>query len=171
MDLLESTSKYNTIWDLIKSDHAAIQISINLNSNNIRGRSYPKLSLMDLKGNDVVKSIKEEIVKAIEDFPTHWNPHLKLDYVKLVIRTKILEFRAVNKKEKETTQVLIDKVDYFCSLPSLSCQQAIDFANARSQLYKAEEIESERLRLAAGIKWREQGERSNKFFLNSINKN
>ena len=170
-DLLESISKYNTIWDLIKSDHAAIQISINLNSNNIRGRSYPKLSLMDLKGNDVVKSIKEEIVKAIEDFPTHWNPHLKLDYVKLVIRTKILELRAVNKKEKETTQVLRDKVDYFCSLPSLSCQQAIDFTNARSQLYKAEEIESERLRLAAGIKWREQGERSNKFFLNSINKN
>ena len=32
------------MWDLIKSDHAAIQIMINFNSNCSRGRSYPKLS-------------------------------------------------------------------------------------------------------------------------------
>ena len=170
-DLLESTIKYNTIWDLIKSDHAVIQISINLNSNYSRGRSYPKLSLIDLKGDNTIRIIKAEIEKAIEESPPHWNPHLKLDYVKLVIRTKILEIRAANKKDKETTQVLRDNVNYFCLLPSLNSQQAIDFTNARSQLYKAEELEAERLRLAPGIKWREQCERSNKFFLNSINAN
>ena len=170
-DLLESTTKYSTIWDLIKSDHAAIQILIDFNSNYNRGRSYPKLSLIDLKGDDIVKDIKAEINRAIEDFPPHWNPHLKLDYVKLVIRTKILEIRAANKKDKDSIQLLRDNVDYFCSLSYLNSQQAIDFANARSLLYKAEEMEAERLRLAAGIKWREQGERSNKFFLNSININ
>ena len=64
------------------------------------------------------------------------------------------------------------KLDYyFCSLPFLNSQQATKFEYARSQLYKEEELEAKRLRLAAVIKWREQGERSNKFFLNLINAN
>ena len=170
-DLLVSTTKYDTIWDLVKSDHAAIQISINLDCKSNRGRSYPKLSLIDLKGDGVVGEIKAEICKAIEDFPPHWNPHLKLDYLKLVIRTKILEIRAVNKKNRESVQVLRDNVTYLNSLPFLNSQQATEFANARSELHKAEESEDERLRLAASIKWREQGERSDNFFLNSINVN
>ena len=167
-DLLLATTNYSTVWDFVKSDHAAIQISINLNPENKRGRSYPKLSLTDLKGDGTVKEIKEEICRAIEEFPPQWNPHLKLDYVKMVIRTKILEVRAVNNK-KDSIQTIRDKVTYFSSLPYLDNQQVTDFANARSELYKAEEYEAEKLRLAAGIKWREQGERSNKFFLNSIN--
>ena len=167
-DLLNSITAYNTIWDFIKSDHAAIQISINLDKECIRGRSYPKLSLIDLKAEGAVTAIKTEICKAIEDFPHHWNPHLKLDYIKLVIRMKTLEIRAANKKDKDPIQLLRDRVNYFCSLTSLSSQQAVEFSNARAELYKAEESEAERLRLAAGIKWREQGEQSNKFFLNSI---
>ena len=168
-DLLASTTKYDTIWDIVKSDHAAIQISIDLKGKQNQGRSYPKLSLIDLKGEGTVCEIKAEIGKAIEDFPPHWNPHLKLDYVKLVIRTKILEIRALNKKNDDSIQTLRNNISYFNSLPFLDSQQAIEFANARSKLYKAEESEAERLRLAAGIKWREHGERSNKFFLNSIN--
>ena len=170
-DLLVSTTKYNTIWDFVKSDHAAIQILIKFNTENNRGRSYPKLSLMDLKGEGVVKEIKAEICKAIGEFPPYWNPHLKLDYIKMVIRTKILELRAVNNKTRESIQTLRDKVDFFSSLSYLNSVQALEFANARSELYKAEESEAEKLRLAAGIKWREQGEQSNKFFLNSINVN
>ena len=170
-DILEATVKYSTLWDLIKSDHAAIQITINFNSNCSRGRSYPKLSLLDLKGDDTVRIIREEIKKAIEESPPHWNPHMRLDYVKLVIRTKILEIRAVNKKDKASIQALRDNVNFFCSLPFLNSQQATEFEYARSQLYKEEELEAEKLKLAAGIKWREQGERSNKFFLNSINVN
>ena len=168
-DLLVSTSKYNTIWDFVKSDHAAIQISIKFNSVNNRGRSYPKLNLMDLKGEGVVNEIKAEICKAIGEFPPYWNPHLKLDYIKMVIRTKILEIRSVFKKTRESIQTLRDRVDFFSSLSFLNSAQALEFANARSELYIAEESEAERLRLAAGIRWREQGEQSNKFFLNSLN--
>ena len=167
-DLLTSITEYNTIWDFVKSDHAAIQLSISLDCKNSRGRSYPKLNLIDLKGDGVVNEIRTEINKAIQDFPSHWDPHLKLDFIKLVIRTKILEIRAASKKNKDSIQLLRDKVNYFCTLTTLSSQQALDFSIARTELYRAEEYEAERLRLAAGVKWREQGERSNKFFLNSL---
>ena len=170
-NLLLAITKYNTVWDFVKSDHAAIQISINLNTENNRGRSYPKLNLTDLKGEGIINEIKTEICKAIKEFPPHWDPHLKLDYVKMVIRTKILEIRAVNNKTRDSIQTIRDRIAFFSSLPYLNVQQVTEFANARSELYKAEERESEKLRLAAGIKWREQGERSNKFFLNSINVN
>ena len=167
-DLLVSITDYNTIWDFIKSDHAAIQLSINLDNKSSRGSSYPKLNLSDLKGDGVITEIKAEIQKAIQDFPLHWNPHLKLDFIKLVIRTKVLEIRSKHKKVKDSIHLLKDKISDFCSLTSPSSQQITEFAKARSELYKAEEYEAERLRLAAGIKWREQGERSNKFFLTSL---
>ena len=151
-DLLVSITDYNTIWDFIKSDHAAIQLSINLDNKSSRGSSYPKLNLSDLKGDGVITEIKAEIQKAIQDFPLHWNPHLKLDFIKLVIRTKVLEIRSKHKKVKDSIHLLKDKISDFCSLTSPSSQQITEFAKARSELYKAEEYEAERLRLAAGIK-------------------
>ena len=170
-DILTSTNRYNTIWDLVKSDHAAIQISLKVNSCRQRGRSYPKLSLLDLKDEGRIAAVKEEIDSAIRNFPPYWNPHLKLDFVKLVIRTKILELRGLKKLSKDSIQLLRTELENFNSLPNLDEQQTDAFSKLRTKLYRAEELESEKLKLAAGIKWREQGERSNKFFLNAINSN
>ena len=62
-------------------------------------------------------------------------------------------------------------MDQFSLLSSLNSQQSEEFNNTRTRLYKEEELLSERLRMAAGVKWREQGERSNKYFLNLVNTN
>ena len=168
-DLLDLISSYDTIWDLVNSDHAAIKIVINLNNATKRGRSYPKLFLSDLKSEGAVELIKQEICNAIKEFPSHWTPHQKLDFVKVVIRTNILEIRAKNKITLDSIELLRQELNFYNSIPTLNEQQSINFNSIRSELYKAEEAHSEKLRIMAGIKWAEEGERSTKFFLNAVN--
>ena len=168
-DLLEAVSTYNTIWDLIKSDHAAINVAIKFNNQPKRGRSYPKLFLSDLKLEGACESIRNEIIKAINEFPSHWNPHQKLDFVKLVIRTNVLEVRAKNKISNDSVTALRVELDRYNLLTTLNEQQTANFNQIRSRLYREEEIENEKLRIMAGVRWTEEGERSTKFFLNSIN--
>ena len=171
LEFLNAIMEYQTIWNFVKSDHAAISIKLKFNHAQQRGRSFPKLALGDLKSEGALELVRGEIIKAIETFPSNWTPHLKLDYVKLVIRTNVLEIRSKNRNSDNSIESLRRDLDYFSSLTSLDNDQAAEFNAIRSKLYKAEEVEAERLKLIAGIKWREQGERSNKFFLNMINTN
>ena len=90
IDLLNIIAKYNTEWDFVKTDHAAICLTLKGNSQTVRGRSYVKLNASDLKNVGDREAIKEEIIRAISEFPMHWNPHQKLDYIKMTIRTKTL---------------------------------------------------------------------------------
>ena len=169
VDLLESTKAYNTIWDLVKSDHAAINIKVRRKDINRRGFSYPKLYLSDLRINGATELIKAEINKAIEEFPSHWNPHQKLDFIKLVIRTNILELRAKHKSSNFLVDALRAALNQFSSFPSLDSDQTEQFNSIRAKLSREEDILSDKLRIMAGVKWIEEGERSTKFFLNSIN--
>ena len=168
-DLLDLTTSYDTIWDLVKSDHAAIKICIKLDGSTKRGKSYPKLFLSDIKSDGAIEHIKNEICKAIDEFPKHWNPHQKLDFIKVVIRTNTLELRSKNKISTQSIELLPQEIDSFKAIPTLDEQQSVEFNNIRSKLYKEEEVQSEKLRIMAGIKWAEEGELSTKFFLNSIN--
>ena len=168
-DLLDVIGVYDTIWDLVKSDHAAIKLSLTFDNPCKRGRSYPKLFLSDLKGEGIIEAIRDEISKAIDDFPSHWTPHQQLDFIKLVIRTNVLEVRARNKVTNETIDLLRDELNSFKIYSTLNEQQITRFNYLRAKLYQEEGILAEKLRIMAGVKWIEEGERSTKFFLNSIN--
>ena len=167
--LLNAITKYNTIWDFVKSDHAAIWLEIELNRGTARGRSYPKLNGNDLKAPGAFQEVRGEIAQAISLFPNHWNPHQKLDFIKVVIRTKVLEIRARNRVSKSEVENLYQQMERFKSLTFLDENQAKEFNDLRAHIHKIEEDEAEKLRVIAGIKWREEGERSTKFFLNSAN--
>ena len=170
-DLLNSLNSYDTIWNFVKSDHAAIKISIAFDNSIKRGRSFTKLFLSDLKEDGAIEFIRKEIEQAVKDFPRHWNPHQKLDFIKLVIRTNVLELRAKNKSNITPIETLRAKLDSYNASTFLDEQQAKDFNHIRSELYRQEELEAEKHRIMAGVKWIEEGERSTKFFLNAINTN
>ena len=166
--LLDFIIKYDTIWDFVKSDHAAIWVELNFVQAKLKGRSYPKLYSSDLKLPGAHTEIKSEIEQAIKEFPSHWNPHQKLDFIKVVIRTKVLEIRSKNRLNQNELEVLRQQIETYKSLPTLNEQQSKEFNELRSRIYEVEENESEKLRILAGVKWREEGERSTKYFLNSI---
>ena len=168
-ELLNCIKQYNTIWDLVVSDHAAICVNIDLSkSEQKRGRSYPKLSNLDISAKEDCEALRKVINDAIKDFPMHWDPHKKLDFIKVVIRTKVLEIRARNKITETQLDKLRTELEKYSNLDILSDTQAEEFNNLRVNMYHEEERQAEKLRIMAGIKWREEGERSTKFFLNAL---
>ena len=160
--------KFFNKWQLIKTDHAAVIVELSNSTASYAGRSYPKLSFNDIKEVEDKISIKEAILKAIDEFDEDWSPHTRLEYVKLMIRSKVLTIRAKRNKEiNELDQLRID-LNNLEQLVSLNKNDLLKMSNLRSKLYKTEEIVEEQLRMKSGIKWREAGERSTKFFLNLI---
>ena len=168
-ELLNCIKQYNTLWDSVKSDHAAICVAIDLSkSEQKRGRSYPKLSSLDISAKEDCEALRKDIIDAIRDFPMHWDPHKKLDFIKVVIITKVLEIRARNKITETQLDKLRSELEKFSNLGILNDTQAEEFNNLRVSIYHEEERQSEKLIIMAGIKWREEGERSTKFFLNAL---
>ena len=159
---------YDTVWDLVKSDHAAICLKVELYTIPNKGRSYPKLSALDISNSNDREELRREISEAITNFPKHWDPHQKLDYIKVVIRTKVLEIRSYNKITEAQLDSLRRELDEYSKYTYLSEAQANAFNNLRIMIHNEEERQAEKLRIIAGVKWREEGERSTKYFLNSV---
>ena len=151
LSLLSSIKCYETIWDLIKSDHAAICLNIDLTmSKQKRGRSYPKLISMDINDKRDRDDIGKELKEAISNCPAHWNPHQKLEYVKVVLRTKTLEIRAHNKVTQNDLELFRNELLEYNKLPFLDEVQTREFNELRMKIYREEEKAEERLRIMAG---------------------
>ena len=167
-NILRSITKYDTIWDLVKSDHAAISINANFHTEARRGKSYPKLNASDISSKYNKEELRKEIAENIRGFPSHWNPHQKLDYIKMVIRTKTLELRNKDKIDDSLLSQLRANLEYLKTLTNLNDNEVDLFNNLRSMVYEEEEKQAEKLKIMAGVKWREEGEKSSKYFLNAV---
>ena len=167
-NILRPITNYHTIWDLVKSDHAAISITINFLKVVRRDKSYPKLNASDIISKYNKEELRKEIMENIQGIPSHWNPNQKLDYIKMVIRTKTLELRYKDKIDNDLLSQLKANLEYLKTLPHLNDNEANLFNDLRSMVYEEEEKQAEKLKIMAGVNWREESERSSKFFLNAV---
>ena len=133
-NILKVIKKYDTIWDLVKSDHAAISLKINLTMEAKRGKSYPKLSVLDISNKKNKDELRKEILDSIMKSPSHWNPHQKLEYIKMVIRTKTLELRCKDKINDELLSKLKADLEFLKSLSHLNDDEANLFNELRSMI-------------------------------------
>ena len=65
--------------------------------------------------------------------------------------------------------LLKEELEFFKSLPFLDNEQTKTFNDLRQAIYEEEEKQNEILRMAAGVQWREEGQRSSSYFLNLLN--
>ena len=84
-----------------------------------------------------------------------------------MLRTKVLELRHMNKKIR-SSEVIKEKLGLLLAKPIFTRADIESIEALKNDLAIAEERESETLRIMAGIKWREEGEKSNKYFLSKF---
>jgi len=100
----------------------------------------------------VRKDVESYLVNEISNFPTHWNPHQKLEFIKLALRSKILEIRQRNKsailidKMKEELDTLMNDHD--------STVQSERIRELQVSIQEYQTMEEEKLRIRAGVKAR-----------------
>ena len=175
---LEMT-KLTDHWSLSSSDHAAIEVHFKLvgKEPGIRSR-ITRLDPTLLKHPPTKEKILSEIQSLLGDAPTHWDPHMRLEYLKMCIRTVMERAQADRKKKERTEEEDINNEIEVC-VKSLSNDMAtvrdgglIDhIEELRTRKAIIIEEKGERLAQKLGTKWYNEGEKSTKYFLRLLNRN
>ena len=156
-------------WQLVKTDHAAVVVELAHSVEMPSGRSYPKLSFADIKDINDKMTVRESIISAKRDFMKEWCPHTRLEYVKLMIRSSVLKIRSRKNRENSQLDILKHERNMLEKLNVLDDDAIKRLTTLSSDIDRIEEEVEEQMRIKSGLKWREEGERSTKFFLNLIN--
>jgi exonuclease III len=169
------TKMYKT-WRIVNSDHAAITCMFKTNDRT-RGKGIFKLNGLCLKNSATSEKILNELVQWTDNIPNKWNPHMKWDYCKLALRSIAppIYKRQAYEDDKKSEELISNITHINNSLPKTS-ERAIreqmieDRDRCINELECLQIKQAEILALKAGIKWREDGEKSSKYFLGLIKK-
>ena len=84
-------------------DHAALRVKFQGSSGTLRGRSFPKIFKTDISTEQDKMWLAEQIRHCEAQIPPHWNPHMRLDFIKTTLRSKTLELRQMNARNHLST--------------------------------------------------------------------
>jgi hypothetical protein len=74
-------------WVFDTSDHAAVIIDVEINDEGMRGPGMTRINIKMLDDPKIASKIGVEIVQMLQQAGEQWNPHMKLEYLKVAIRT------------------------------------------------------------------------------------
>jgi len=169
-------------WAFETSDHAALKIDFKLDNVPERGPGIIKVNTKILEDPVIALQVGTEIEEMMKQTDDSWNPHAKLEFLKVAIRSvtsaKVSELRKVaNEDIKETEEELNQMEDLRIKLLSKS-NVTINESSTRlnmidksvtclkSKLLRLRSRLSSTMNFTSRAKWFEYGEKSNKFFLN-----
>jgi len=172
-------------WAFDKSDHAAVISSIRLKSEIRKGPGITKVNTDVLKNPNTVAQIRDEIIFLLNQIPTDWNGHVKLEYLKMIIRSTMAKYmgidRAGDKIEIESLELSLNDIEVL-KLKIIKNRENLETDEFMNKLNKTENIkqgiknsletlrnkESKQIEFSKIAKWYEYGEKPNKFFLNLL---
>jgi exonuclease III len=170
----------NIDWAFEKSDHALLECVFKYSSTRTKGPGLPKLDPEIIKNQYCVLNIRNNLKEVLEKIPTDWNPHKVWEYIKVMLRSFAWEEASKQKitknKEEEALVAQINRLQ--SNKSALASQGRLGECVAIDQCIKEleenlKEIwvnKSKKLAFIAGVKWFDEGEKSNKYFLNIIKK-
>lgn len=162
--LWDSIDLYDPKWSVVDSDHATVVCNLGARSAINPGRSFPKLYMGDIENVERRNLIRAYLQEEITNMPNHWNPHQKLEYVKLLLRSKVLELRGAN-RITNSLKNLKEELDRILNNSDLR-RNSEKIAELQLNIQAMEKNQDEKARIKAGIRWIEEGEKSSKYFLN-----
>jgi len=180
---LKNKIKYATLdWYFDKSDHASLRLDLDLNDVRVRGRGLPKVDSSILNDQSIRAEIISQIKETIETIPEDWDPNKAWEFIKIAVRSIMWEFKGRIKKienkeieaSKEQLRILKESKEKLCKNNSVDLRLLRDIDSAITsievELYNEWEKQSKDLAFRAKVKWFNEGEKSNKYFLNIIKK-
>ena len=164
-------------WSYGYSDHAAVRGGFSYLNKKAPMRS--KITRLDpslARNKDISLAIVEDYDEMMTTVPPHWNPHMKLEFAKVCIRTVVEKAQADRKmkekaEEDEVNDELEIAVDKLAGGTARNENTLIDYIeDLRAR--KAVLIDEKGARLAErlGTKWHNEGEKSTKYFLRLLNR-
>jgi exonuclease III len=172
-----------------ESDHCFLSSSLSTSEFKY-GKGIQRCNSTLLKKEEIKARIVKNLKNSIEEIPIHWNPHQKLDFVKVKIHDYLLEEGRIQSKEdkselqhtneeisslnKALEQLLIkansnnlSNEEFNATIKQIdSIKEAITIAE--ENISDLRNKEAQRLIFRSRAKWAEEGEKSTKYFLNLL---
>ena len=172
-DLDLKVKSIETDWSYTQSDHCAVVVKL---GQPIR-RTYDKIVRIDtfFMNNALLKHkfITELNFKMDQTHETNMNPHQKLEYLKMSIRSTALEIAANYKKERN---IEMDNLRNDMKFWQTSVENAVDDTFRSLATSKLDELICKRDKMLDSLgeficnrmksKWYQEGEKGTKYFLN-----
>jgi len=90
-EIISLLNSAETCWTFESSDHAALRIEFIKKEEIRRGPGIVKVNSRVLEDPKVAMRIGEEIKMMMDEAGEHWDPHKKLEFLKVAIRSSIAE--------------------------------------------------------------------------------
>ncbi len=168
--------KVEVDWTFTSTDHAAV-ISQFKHITKQRLRSFHiKLDNDILKNNDLLLELRQYLADQLNDVNVQtFNPHKKLEFAKMSIRTKAIDIMARKRKKeylllKELNMDIERNTRLLTVYTDADSQNLLqtELDNAINQRNVILSNQGEKLASMAKTKWYNEGEGSNKYFLNLL---
>jgi len=168
--------KIYTDWTFIRTDHAAVVAQFEHEHKVTTKSSHVKLCNEILKDPVKLNELRHYLITQLSDPQLgSFNPHAKLEFAKMTIRSKALDIMAQSRKKQNMTLVELNK-DINKNTSLLSNEVNAELQNilvSELELLKTQrdsilDIQGYKLAKCAKTKWYNEGEKSNKYFLNLL---
>ncbi len=142
-----------------------------------RGPGTTKLNVKLLDDKNYCEQIRHNLVEMLDQIPSNWNPHTKLEFTKVAICTS---FSSVAKTANKVKRLEFEEIDeqinrmHELKAKELNCNIVNDvlvnkinlaLEELTAESFKLREMYSDDLAFKSQVKWDEEGEKSNKYFL------
>ena len=180
--LAPRVSKAEIDWAFETSDHALVKIIITAPEKIKKGPGIIKVNANILEDKNKLVQISSEISQMMSQAPKNWDPHTKLEFLKVTIRSvissKVSENRNELKSEIEDLEFSLNeseniklKITKNTQIDETERKERFDLTEQitieiRKKLQSLRKKLSETTAFKSKAKWFEFGEKSNKFFLN-----
>jgi hypothetical protein len=167
-----------TDWTFCDSDHALVQAIFISHDNKPKGPKVRNLDPRVVTDPDKLLQLRQYLTEQLAQMRADADPHLKLEFAKVTIRTKALELgKQILSDEMINLRLLNEDIklhERLLSEAATTEDEAEIVLHIERQINEKNRILSEQGRNLAWktkTKWYNEGERSNKYFLNLLKRN
>ncbi len=171
-----------------ESDHSLLYVEINMDELKF-GPGIKRCNADLLNDEIILKRVKENLKEIEREIPNHWNAHQQLDYMKMHTRNIMLVIGKEKAKQRKSAlehnehelnllnekldKLLIEREEDKSTRQKQSTERSIERLREAIELVEEENETlkkelTKKLIFRARAKWAEEGEKSNKYFLNLI---
>ena len=178
--LTSRITRVEVSYSFEQSDHAAVMVEMHVNEDIKVGPGLTKVNSAVLSDPAQLLAVKAEISEMMGQIPVEWDPHQRLEFFKVAIRTTVSE--AVGRDRGELRKSIAEIEESLDDMHKLKCKacavvnvverdnkvglitNAID--RLANDLALLREKQSAATSFKSRARWFDQGEKSNKYFLN-----
>jgi hypothetical protein len=161
----DTTSSTRT-WGLIPSDHAMLTSNFNLLSEPKKGPGLFKLNVRTLENDMNIVQIRDEFKDMLEGIPTTWTPHEILDFAKASFSGIVTQLDRKTKIKTTTLGEQLKKDLTYAHQKEAKVRLLRLITQIENEVEEFTNKQGEHLARITQTKWYNEGEKSNKYFLN-----